>query len=236
MNRTDIRKNNLILIINAIKEKSKSLDELSEELKISKVTAINLTKMLVEKNIIAVDTVLENKTGRPTNYYRIENKCHTMFFEQTNKSFRCISIDLCGRVVDRFDFVIIPRLSMQANVEILYKRFKSKHDFGKYCIDVFASCSNELIKYLTKTTKIMSKEEIILTCLSEKDKAILFKLGNKYSMSLYSHIQIPQKGIGEKILHKAIKFDKIYKFSHELYDGIFLALEKHSLKQLDKLI
>ncbi len=236
MNRTDIRKNNLLLIINALKENKKSLDDLTKELKISMVTAINLTKILVDKKLIVVETDSEKKTGRPTNYYRIENKRHTMFFEQTNKSFRCISIDVCGRVVDRFDFAYIPRLSIKDNIKILYKIFNSKHVFGKYCVDVFASCNEETAKYLPASTKIMSKEEIILTCLSENDKAILFKLGNKYSMSLYSHIQTPQHGIGEKILHKTITFDKEYTFSNELYDGIFLALEKHSLKQLDNYI
>ena len=61
MNRTDIRKNNLLLIINALKENKKSLDDLTKELKISMVTAINLTKILVDKKLIVVETDSEKK-------------------------------------------------------------------------------------------------------------------------------------------------------------------------------
>ena len=232
MHKTDLRKNNLALIISALMNETKTLEQLMNELKISKVTAIKLTKTLLNKSLISVKSNSKNKSGRPTNYYRIETKRHTMFFEQTKRSFRCISIDACGRVIDRFDFAYIPRLSMKDNVKILYKRFSSKRDFGKYCVDVFASCDSEIAKYLPTNTKVMSKEEIILNCLSENDKAILFKLDNTYAMSLYSHIHVPQQGIGEKTLNKTIKFDKEYTFSKELYDGIFLALEKNSLKRL----
>ena len=235
-NNENKRKINLILALNAIKDGINSLDGLSKHLNISKVTAINLTQALLNKRLIVMETEPEGRTGRRTNLYRIEDNYHTMFFEQVGRTFRCISIDIKGRVVDRFDFVIIPRLSMKDNLKVLYGRFKKNRNFGKYCVDVFAVCNDETAKLLPKSTKVMTKENIILSCLSEDDKAILFKLDNKYAMSLYSHIHYLKSGIGEKTIHKAIDFDKEYSFCKELYDGIFLSLEKHSLNKLTDLI
>ncbi len=232
----DIRKNNLISVLNAIKEGYNSLDNIIKTLDISKVSACNLTQILFDKKLIVIENEPEGRSGRRTNLYRIENRYHTMFFEQVGRTFRCISIDISGRVVDRFDFVIIPRLSMKDNLKILYSRFKKNRNFGKFCVDVFAVCDDEVAKLLPKSTKVMTKEDIILSCLSENDKAILFKLGNKFAISLYSHFHYPKSGVGEKTIRKTIEIDKEYSFCSELYDGIFLSLEKHSLDKLVDLI
>jgi hypothetical protein len=103
-------------------------------------------------------------------------------------------------------------------------------------VDIFAVCNEDIARLLPSTTKVLTKEQIILEELSESDKAILFKLGDRYAASLYSHIQYPKSGVGEKSYRKVIDFHKEYKFSNELYDGIFLALAKHSLKKLNDYI
>ena len=236
MNKFDIEDYNLKATYFAIKNGCCLLSDLQKKLNISLVSIYKYVHYLIDKDIICCETIPECRSGRRTNIHKVVDKYHTMFFEYTGKSFRCISIDIAGRVVDRFDFVIIPRLSMKDNLKVLYKRFANNRKTFKYCVDIFASCDEEIARLLPKSTKVLTKEQIILEGLSEDDKSILFKLGDKYAASLYSHILYPKAGVGEKSYRKIIDFDKEYEFSSELYDGVFLALAKHSLKRLDDFV
>ena len=195
-----------------------------------------MTQLLVDMDIIKRETLPEGRSGRRTNLYSIVDSYHSMFIEQKNNCFSCISIDIKGNVTERFDFVMSSRFSLKENVKMLFKKFKKKRVFGKYCIGIFAVCDKEVAEFMPSEVMITTKEQIILDCLSERDKMILFNLGNKYVISAYSHIHYPEKGIAYKTINKAIKIDKEYNFSTALYDGVFLSLSKYSYDNLINLI
>ena len=236
MELVELKRQNMIAIFNSILNGYKTLNEIAKNVGISKVTACDLTQILVKKNIIKFDNPKRNSVGKRPNVYSIVDIYYSMYFEEGPRSFNCISIDINGNVVDRFDFIIRKELSKLDNLKLLYKRFRQKRSFNKYCITVFGNCSDDTAKYLPKSTIKLNKEEIILSSLSESDKVILFKLNNKLVLSLYSHIHFPKQGVGEVIANKVICIDKTYIFNDALYDGLFLAMQKHSLKKLTELI
>ena len=200
------------------------------------MTASELTRALIEQNIIECTTLPQGKAGRRPNIYNVINKYHCMFFEEIGRSFCCISIDINGNVIERFDYVLRKELNLKENVKLLYKKFRSKKIFNKYCVGVFAVCSDETAKHVPINTIITTKEDIILNNLSDPSKVILFKLGKKLAISAYSHIHYPKNGIGEASINKALEIDNTYTFSDELYDGLFLAMQKYSLNQLSNYI
>ena len=118
----------------------------------------------------------------------------------------------------------------------MFKKFRKKRIFGKYCIEVFAVCNSDTAILLPKNVICTTKEEIILSSLSENDKVILFKLGKKLAISAYNHIHFPKKGVGETTSNKVLDIDKTYTFCEELYDGLFLAMQHYSLLKLSQSI
>lgn len=229
---TDLKRQNMQAVLKSIMNGNNTLNEIVKDVGITKVTACDLTKELVSKNIIKYDNPPRNSVGKRPNVYSIVSDYHCMYFEELRRRFSCISIDINGQVVDRFDVIYRKDLSKKENLKILYKKFRKSRLFNKRCIDIFAVCSDETAKYLPKNTIRTTKEDIILKYLSEPDKMILFNLDKKIVISAYTHIHYPQKGVGMVIANKVLKFDKTYIFNKELYDGLFLAMEKHSLNRL----
>ena len=236
MEYSDLRKQNTLAIFNSITKGNNTLNAIASDVGISKMTACELTQELIKKNIIKVETIAQGRVGRRPNLYSVIDKYHCMYFEETEKSFCCISIDINGHVIDRFDHVFRKELSKKENVKLLFQKFRKKRIFGKYCIDVFAVCKDDTALLLPKNVIRTNKERIILTSLSENDKIILFKFGKKLVISAYSHIHYPKRGVGEITISKVFNIDKIYSFCDELYDGLFLAMQRHSLDKISHLI
>ena len=236
MEHLDIKKHNLIAIFNSVIKGKNTLNSIAQDVGISKMNACDLTQELIQRNLLTVETVAQGRTGRKPNLYSIVDKYHCMFFEETEKSFCCISIDINGHVIDRFDHVFIKELSKKENVKLLFQKFRKKHIFGKYCIEIFAVCNDDTALYLPKNVVRTTKESIILSSLAENDKVILFKLGKKLAISAYNCIHFPKKGIGETTINKVLNIDKTYTFCKELYDGLFLAMQRYSLSKLVELI
>ncbi len=232
----DIRKQNMIAIFKSIAYGNSSLSSIARDVGISKMTACDLTRLLIDKNIIKCETLPQGKVGRRPNIYSIIDKYHCMFFEEVGRSYCCISIDINGNVIERFDYVLRNDISKKENIRLLYKKFRKKKIFNKYCIGVFGVCSDETAKYLPNDTIKTTKEDIILQYLSEPSKVILFKLGKRLVISAYSHIHYPKSGVGETTANKVLTIDKTYSFCDELYDGLFLAMQQYSLDKLSRLI
>lgn len=237
MNNVNLKNYTKLAVLNAIKNGYTTLDEIMKVVNISKISTCQITKDLIKKNIIKCETFPENKNGRRTNHYSVVDKYHSMFIEQRDKYINCISINISGTVIERLDYVLNPKLSLKDNIQEVFHKFKRKRIFGKYCIGIFAVCDNDdFIKNLPEHTFITTKEKLILNCLSDPNKMILFNLGKKQVISAYSHIHYPQKGIGEKTICKTLNIDIKYDFTEELYDGVFLSLAKFSLDGLSKLL
>ncbi len=232
----DMKHQNMLNIFKSIINGKNTLNDIAKEVGVSKVTACELTKILVAKNLIKFENPPRNIRGKRPNIYSVVNDYHCMYFEELRRRFCCISIDINGTVIDRFDCIYRTDLNKEQNLKILYKKFRKSRAFRKYCIDIFAVCSDETAKYLPKNTIRATKEEIILNCLSEPDKVILFQLHKTLALSVYSHIHYPQKGVGNILANKVLNIDKTYHFRKELYDGLFLAMQKHSLDKLLDLI
>ena len=236
MEYSDLRKQNMLAIFNSIIKGNNTLNKIASDVGISKMTACELTRKLVKNDIIKVNTAPQGKSGRRPNIYSLVDKYHCMYFEETEKSFCCISIDINGHVIDRFDHVFMRELSKKDNVRLLFEKFRKKRIFGKYCIEVFANCNDDTALLLPKNVIRSTKEDIILSSLSENNKIILFKLGKKLAISAYNHIHYPKRGVGEITAHKVLDLDKTYTFCEELYDGLFLAMQHYSLAKISQLI
>ena len=232
----DIRKQNTILKLNSVRNGNITLDLIAKDIGLSKMTVSEITRCLVAKNILEIQTEPQQRSGRRSNLYSIIDKYHCMFFEENRRGYSCISINTKGQVIDRFDYVFRNDINKQENIKLMFKKFKKKRIFNQYCVDIFAVCEDDTAELLPKNVIRTTKEKMILTYLSENNKVILFKLGKQLAISAYSHIHFPKNHIGEVTINKVLSVDKEYFFSDELYDGVFLALEKHSMDKIYDLI
>lgn len=225
-----------LLVFDTIKAGVNTLDTIAKELKLTKYTVCKITNELTTKKLIKIENHPENYSGRRTNYYSVNESFYSVYIEQKDNCFNCISIDIKGNVVKRFDFVMNNKQSIIENIKNMLNYLGRKQVFGKYCIKIFINCELKLENLKNDKISFMSKEDIIINCLSDKDKMILFTLNGKNYISAYDHLHYPQKGIGEKTILKALHIDKHYTFSDELYEGIFLSLSKYAYDNLHKLI
>lgn len=225
-----------IIIFNAIKSGVNTLTSISEKTGLSMLTACRITSQLTKMKLIKCETHPENYSGRRTNYYSINDSYFSVFIEQINNCFNCISIDINGNVVKRLDFVMSKNASLNDNIKRFYTYLVKKRIINDLCLGIFVVCDQSIENLLLKNIQVTTKEDIIINFLSEDDKMILFTLNGKHYISAYGHIHYPEKGIGEKTISKTLHIDKHYEFSEELYDGIFLSLSKYTYDNLHKQI
>ena len=232
----DIRRQNIVNIFDSIMRGNNTLNAIAKDTGVTKMTASELTRDLISKGIIKYDTFPRTIRGKRPYIYSIVDNYHCMFFEETPRSFSCISLDVNGHVIDRFDHIFRKELSKKQNVDILFQKFRKKPAFKKYCIEVLACCSSDTAKYLPKNVNISTKENIILDNLSERDKVVLFNMGSKIILSTYSHYHTVSKGVKEKTINKVLNVDKVYTFHEQLYDGLFLAMQVRIINKLREMI
>ena len=117
------------------------------------------------------------------------------------------------------DFVI-PKLKNNPN----YER----------CLGIFLITNGTDVLPREENITITTKEDLIVTAFSDKNKTILFEINGKLFVSLYAHIYVPT--VDKQSLMNAIPFDEIYTYNGELYFEVYDALQRIAMNYLEKYI
>ena len=221
-------------IFTAIIKGSHTLNDITENSKIGRLSVWKILDEYAKKGILDIEKPARKSVGRREFHYYLSKKLHCMYFEECPRSYSCISINIEGNVVDRFDHAKRRDLTVEEDLRILYKKLRANKLFKKFCVDIIGVCTDEIQKKLPNSIIKTTRPELIFNILSEKDKIILFEIDGKLTTSAFGNTIYHNDDVTEDKIREILPIDKKYVFKDEL-DGVFEALQRHSIEKLAKL-
>ncbi len=236
MLKIDIRKENCIAIIRSVARRNNTISKIQEDTKIGYQTIWYITKDLVKKGYLIETTLKRGKRGRNPKAYDVSPKFYSTYVIERPRIYSIISINIDGRVAYRYDYFKRRDLSLKNDVKRLVGKIRRAPLYGKRCVNVFLTCSDETAQYLPQDYIRTTKEDMIINGLSSDRTTALFKINNVITLSLYSHIVTPDATVSEDVIKKIFPIDEYYEYDGELFYGIFDALQSNTIKNFYKLL
>ena len=223
MKQDDIRKENAVAVLSSIRQGNDTSAKISNDTKISLVTISEITKYLLSLNLIRSCTKKENSLGRRSVHFSLSDKYHCMYIEEKSDSFSIISINPIGRVAVRFESLKKRTLTPYQNFSHMIKNLEEIKNIDS-CTRTFIVCGNEYTEFLPDNFIKTTPEEIIAPALSSKDEIVLYRINNRFILSVYGHIKFPDtdKGMIDKVIHP----DRYTDFNDDYYVPLFDALQE----------
>ena len=235
MNLTELKRKNSVSIYQCILNGANSIIPISETTGLSRLAVSDLANELVERGILDMTKPRRNVKGRRIHYFQPSNKYFTAFIDVQSEYICTIGISTAGKVTVRFDIAknYERQSTQQVLTDFVIKRLKESPNY-KYCLAVYL-IGNE-IDELTVDESIIktTKEDLIVSAFSDKNKAMLFEFNGKLVVSLYSHTYVPT--LDKRTLMKAIPFDEICSYDGNLYFESYDALQRIAMINLEKFI
>ena len=234
LTREKIRNHNVSLVFEAILKGHHTIKGIVKQTKLATQTVWNILDDYSKKGVVEISKPAKETTGRRSHSYNLSSQLHCMYFEECPRSYSCIAINIKGEVVHRFDHAKRKDLSIEEDLKILYKKLRSYKLYKNYCLEIVGACSEKISSMLPDTIYKTTRERLVLDFLSEPDKIILFSFEGKLVTSAYSNIIYHDVGVRIDDVEKVLPIDKKY-YVDDIYDSIFLALQKYALEKLSKI-
>ncbi len=237
MKKTDARIENNIAVLKSIARRNNTIAEIHNDTDIGYQTIWEITNELIAKKYLKRSpTGKRDMVGRRPGFFDISPNFYSTFVIEHPRIYSIISINIEGRVRYRFDYYKRRDLSKRDDVKKLIGRIRRAPSYGKNCVNVFLTCSDETAKYLPKDYIRTSMEDLILNGLATDRTIALFKINDMLAVSLFSKIIKFDSSITEDDIKKILPIDEYYEYDGELYFGVFDALENNTVKNFYKLI
>jgi predicted transcriptional regulator len=231
MNRSDLKRQNMMLILKAISDKDKSIYDLMSETGISYQNINRILKQLLSAKIIEKHAPVRQQTGRRVIYYKFTNKINCTYIEERQNSFYLISINVFGEVVNRLDYKIRRNISLEENIHDFLRISSHKYSYNALCVDTLVYCTDESAKLFPDNFKRIDKVNAILEIMSEEDKVVLFNIENKIYVYAYGKPLALQENSNIEDIKRVIHIDLEYEFPKATM-GVIVAVERHALKNI----
>ena len=236
MLRIDIRKENCVAILKAIALRNNTTKLLQKATGIGSLTIWKITNDLSKRGFLTISRPARNIRGRRALHFDLCTDFYSIFVIEHPRIFSAIAINIEGRAIYRFDHFKQRNLSLKEDIKTLVGKIRKAPMFKKHCVDVFCTCTDETNKYLPKDYIKTSIEDLIINGLSSEKYITLFKINNKITLSLYSHIVNPPNDASDLEIKRLLPVDELYYYKGELYDGVFDALQNHTIYNISKLL
>ena len=92
------------------------------------------------------------------------------------------------------------------------------------CTRIFIVCGDEYTEFLPENFIRTTPEEIIAPALSSKDEVVLYRINNRFILSVYGHTKIPYTD--KETIDKVICPDRYEDFNDDYYVPLFDALQE----------
>lgn len=223
MKQNDVRRENALSVLSSIRKGNDTSAKISDDTKISLVTISEVTKYLLELDLITSHSEKENTLGRRSARFTLSDKYHCMYIEEKSNSFSIISISPNGHVIVRFESIKKKNRTLCENFQHLLSNLEDIKGL-KDCTRVFIVCGDEYTEYLPENFIKTTPEEIIAPVLSTKDEIVLYRLNNRFILSVYGHTKIPD--CDKETIDKVICPDRYEDRNDDYYAPLFDALQE----------
>lgn len=231
MNRSDLKRQNMMLVLKDISDKDKSIYDLISDTGISYQNINRILKQLLTAKIIEKHAPARQKTGRRAIYYKFSDKINCTYIEERQSSFYLITINVFGEVVNRIDYKIRRNISLEENIRDFLRISSYKYSYNALCVDTLLYCTDESARYFPESFKRIDKVKAILEIMSEEDKVVLFNIENKIYVYAYGKPLILQENSSIEDIKRIIHIDLEYEFPKATM-GVIVAVERHALKNI----
>ena len=222
MKQNDVKRENALSVLSSIRKGNDTSAKISDDTKISLVTISEVTKHLLELDLITSHSEKENTLGRRSARFSLSDKYHCMYIEEKISSFSIISISPGGHVIVRFESIKKKNRTSYENFQHLLSNLEDIKGL-KDCTRVFIVCGDEYTEYLPENFIKTTPEEIIAPALSAKDEIVLYRINNRFILSVYGHTKIPD--CDKKTIDKVICPDRYEDRNDDYYAPLFDALQ-----------
>lgn len=235
MTLAELKRKNAVSIYRSILDGYNTIISISKVTGISQLTICELANEMVKKELLDMTIPKREAKGRRAHCFLPSHRYFTAFID-VQKDYICtIGISTSGSVVERFDFPINYEGKSTNDVikEFVISKLKNSPNF-KYCLAIYLLTDDTVSYDIDASVTKITKEELIASAFSDRNKAILFDFSGKYIVSLYSHNYSPTAD--KNTLISAIPFDEICTYEGDLYFDSFDALQKIAMKNLENII
>ena len=233
MKLSELRHLNNLKVYSAILQGNDTHSKIIKCTGISRFTVSEITNDLVRRNFLNLSIPKRTEVGRRINKYSATNKYFCIFIDKQDDCFSIIGIDTSGNANIRFEYSTNHNGQSAQEVFDNFVLYDIKNsEIFEYCMAIYLINGKEIIvnDEIIKTTK----EDLIVTSLSNTEKAILFEINNKCIMSLYGHIHYSDTD--RYTLCKYFSFDEFYTIQGNLYYEAFHSLQILTKKAIEKII
>ena len=235
MNLLDMKRKNSLMIYQSIISGANTIDAISKERGISRLTISELARELEARNIIDISKPRRNMVGRRRFIYKPSHKYFSIFIEKQKEFFSAIAITTEGKAIERYDFPLnYENRTCQDVLDTYVLKKARERDDKEFCMAIYLLGAEKGEFVLTDDVILTTKEELIAKSMSNDSLTKLFVFNGQCIMSLYSHIHL--SSLSKEELCKAINFHEILTFNGELYFESFEALKYAAIKNLEYLI
>ncbi len=208
---SDLRHLNSLLVFRSIVNGMNTLEEISDDSKVAKVTTNEILHNLEKRNILTSYTNTKKPVGRPTKFYDVSNLYNILYIEVKPRSVVGALFNVNWDVVSKLEVEINELFPEKSALNKIITHF-TKSEYYKYTIEtllLYSSIDPQTLDIpVTPTTTC----DLILRSLSlNNNKTKLITLFDKKALlvnSNYKYIDIPTEEL-EKYLIIDEKIDII---------------------------
>ncbi len=229
MKHNDMKNQNAIKILEAVKDKGLTIEEIMVKTDLSHVTVRKIGNFLCDLKYLKTYTVISDKLGRRNQYFVISDRVFSVYMYEDKYSYMVIGIDHFGHVTLRHDYIKRTRYTYEENFYNAIKSITSRPEYI-YCLNIFANCFDASIPLFPDFVTGVRLKKFITENLSSRDRALIIDFGAERYISLYGHINKTNASVDE--IQTIFPCDYNISYLEDPVIGMFDALQYSNIRAI----
>lgn len=233
MKHNDMRNQNAFKILEAVKYKGLTVEEIADKADLSKVTVRKIGNMLCDMKYLKTYTIISDKLGRRNQYFILSDRLFSVYMYEDKYSYMVIGIDAYGHVAIRHDYIKRTRYTYEENFYNAIKSITSRPEYI-YCLNIFANCFDASIPLFPDFVTGVRLKRFITEYLADKDRAVIIDFDKERYISLYGHINKTLASVEE--IQNIFPCDYVISYVEDPVEGMFDALQYSNIRTVKESI
>lgn len=229
MKHNDMRNKNAVAILECVKEKGLSIEDIKSETGLSHVTVRKIGNMLSDMKYLKTYNIIGDKLGRRSQYFILSNRPFSVYMFEDKYSYMVIGINSFGNVIIRHDYIKKMRYTYEENFWEAVKSITTRPEYI-YCLNIFANCYDSSISLFPEYITAVRLKKFIAEYLCPTDRAVIIEFNKECYLSLYGHIN--KTSATPEEIQKIFPCDYTVSFTGDPVFGMFDALQYANIKAM----
>jgi len=229
MKHNEMRNQNAIKILDAVRYKGLTIEEIMAKTDLSHVTVRKIGNLLCDKKYLQTYTLISSKVGRRNQYFIISERLFSVYMYEDKYSYMVIGIDTNGHVAIRHDYIKRSRYTYEENFYNAIRSITSRPEYI-YCLNIFANCFDASIPLYPDFVTGVRLKKFVTEHLADKNRAVIIDFDTERYISLYGHINKTSASVSE--IQNIFPCDHVISYIEDPVDGMFDALQYSNIRTI----